>query len=284
MFKTEAASCSQDGQVIIRELKIVDQLSPAFLDSIKEYRTAKMICGYLSCCVAELVSSHFSSVRMQAKEIERMVKMLSHPAAVLEPVREMMAWLLETRQKYVLHHKSSFPVEFLNSGTVHDEERYLRDWVANYEVSNWLRKNKNTNIHFVRRIERDVGEVYHEEKSRLSEEEPFSHLNMFFDVTIETGETLHLSPSQWLERFGGCLEAHPPVFIADVGGHFVVLKPVILVGEGGSESPLILLLNTYNPDYTKVPTVTGTFKMLFRQLSEVSDPKQFLYAEKKAKK
>ena len=284
MFKTETASCSQDGEVIIRELKIVDQLSPAFSDSIKEYRTAKMICGYLSCCVAELVGSHFSSLRMETKDVEKMAKILSHPAGVLEDVRGMMAWLLDTRQKYVLHHKSSFPVELINSGTVKDEERYLQDWVANYEISDWLRKNRNASIHFVRRIERDLGEVLHEEKSRLSEEEPFSHLNMFYDVTTETGETLHLSPSQWLERFGGSLETHPPVFIADVGGHFVVLKPVILVGKGGSESPLIILLNTYKPDYTKVPTVTGTFNMLFRQLSEITDPKQFLYSAKKVKK
>ena len=281
MFKTEAASCSQDGNVIIRELKIVDQLSPAFSDSIKEYRTANMICGYLSCCVADFVASHFSSLHMEPRDVEKMVKILSHPASLLEEVRGMMAWLLETRQKYVLNHKTSFPVEFINSGTVHDEEKYLRDWVANYEISDWLRKTRNARIHFVRRIERDVGEVHHEEKLRLSEEQPFAHLCMFYDVTIETGETLHLSPSQWLERFGGSLETDPPVFIADVGGHFVVLKPVILVGESGSESPLIILLNTYKPDYTKVFTVTGTFNMLFRQLSDVTDPKQFLYSRRK---
>ncbi|KAI6645879.1 hypothetical protein LOD99_13137 [Oopsacas minuta] len=282
MFKTETASSSQDGEVIIRELQIVDQLNDAFTNSIKEFRTASMICGYLSCCIAELVSAHFSSLRMQTRDVEKMVKILSHPAGVLEEVREMMSWLLNNRQKYVLNHKTNFPVELINSGTIYDEERYLRDWVANYEISDWLHKKKNGKIHFVRRLERDLGEVYHEEKDRLNEEEPFLHLNMFYDVTLNTGERLHLTPSQWLERFGESLDSDVPAFIADVGGHFVVLKPIILIDKEGKESPLILILNTFKPDYTKVVTVTGTFNMLFRQLTELTDPKIFVFPGKKA--
>ena len=281
LFKTEVASFSLGEEVIIRELKIVDQLSDAFTASIKEFRTASMICGYLSCCVAQLVSSHFSSLRMEKRDVEKMVKILTHPASVLEEAREMMAWLLDTRHKYVLSHKSSFPVEFINSGTVHDEERYLRDWVANYEISDWLRMKKNGRVHFVRRIERDLDNVHHEEKTRLKEEEAFMDLNMFYDVTVESGETLRLRPSEWLERFAGTLESEPPVFVADVEGHFVVLKPIIFTDSNGSESPLILLLNTYKPGYTNLPTVIGTFNMMFRQLNEVSDPKTFAFSKKK---
>ena len=284
VFKTEVASCSLCEEVIVRELKIVDQLSDAFAPSIKEFRTASMICGYLSCCVAQLVSSHFSSLRMEKRDVEKMVKILSHPASVLEEVREMMAWLMDTRHKYVLNHKSSFPVEFINSGTVHDEERYLRDWVANYEISDWLKMNKNGRIHFVRRLERDIENVHHEEKARLKEEEGFLDLNMFYDVTLENGETLRTRPSEWVERFASTIESEPPVFIADVEGHFVVLKPIIFIAPDGSESPLILLLNTYKPaDYTKLPTVIGTFIMAFRQLNEISDPKTFVFSKKKWK-
>ena len=283
MFKTETASCSQDGEVIVRELQIVDQLNPAFLNSIKEFRTAKMICGYLSCCVADLVSNHFPSLSMQVRDVEKMVKILSHPAGVLEEVREMMSWLLHNRQKYVLNNKTSFPVEMVNSGTVHDEERYLRDWVANYEIGDWLQLKKNRRVHFVRRIERDIADVYHEEKERLAEEAPFAHLNMFYDVTLSSGERLHLTPSQWLERFGESLKTEPPVFIADVEGHFVVLKPIFLIDKHGKESPLVLVLNTFKPDYTKMFTVIGTFNMLFRQLTEETDPKIFVFPGKKAK-
>ena len=283
MFKTETASCSQEGEVIVRELQIVDQLNPAFLNSIKEFRTAKMICGYLSCCVADLVSNHFPSLNMRVRDVEKMVKILSHPAGVMEDVREMMSWLLHNRQKYVLSNKTSFPVEMINSGTVYDEERYLRDWVANYEISDWLQLKKNGRVHFVRRIERDQTDVYHEEKERLGEEAPFAHLNMFYDVTLSTGERLHLTPSQWLERFGESLKSDPPVFIADVEGHFVVLKPIFLIDEHGKESPLLLLLNTFKPDYTKIATVIGTFNMLFKQLTEETDPKIFVFPGKKVK-
>lgn len=276
-YKSELCVSMRDGHVTAREFKIVNQLDPVFNSSIKEFTSPKMICGYLACVVAEIVANHFASFHMKQKELKKMVKMLSHPAAIMESTREMMSWLRDCRRSYILAHKYSFPTEFINSGTEHDEAKYISDWVANYEISQWMNKKANKALHFVRCIEREFDNVYHEEKERLIDEKPFLDLKMFFDTTIVTGETRMFRPSEWLNNFLPSVESTPPVFIGDVGGHFVVLKPVLLESDGG-EVPCIILLNTYHPNsYVEANTVTGTYRMIFEQKDETTDKDVFTY-------
>lgn len=61
----------------------------------------------------------------------------------------------------------------------------MKDWVANFEISDYLREKKFENIYFIRNVSWDHPElmdnIKYEEKDRIQEEIPFKGEIFFID-------------------------------------------------------------------------------------------------------
>eukprot|EP00696_Hemimastix_kukwesjijk_P019574 gnl/Hemi2/8889_TR3073_c0_g1_i1.p1 gnl/Hemi2/8889_TR3073_c0_g1~~gnl/Hemi2/8889_TR3073_c0_g1_i1.p1 ORF type:complete len:101 (+),score=3.45 gnl/Hemi2/8889_TR3073_c0_g1_i1:317-619(+) len=85
-----------------------------------------------------------------------MIESVCKPQSVIQGIKRVMIWIHQQRHRYVDAHPASFP-------TAREKAYYLSDWVANYELSDWLHSQRasHQNVHFVRLCER--GSVKHEE-------------------------------------------------------------------------------------------------------------------------
>jgi hypothetical protein len=106
-----------------------------------------------------------------------------------------------------------------------DRKKYLKNWVANYEIADYLEQRveeyRNKQVFFFRQCAYDhpaeLAAVEHEEKERVQEEEPFKGQRFFFSSFAPYA-------NRFKEEFEGVLrEADPalPVIIAtDIFQHF----------------------------------------------------------------
>jgi hypothetical protein len=135
---------------------------------------------------------------------------------------------------------------------------YLRDWIANYEISDWIKLQKRPNMAFVRTIDRPPNSCDHEELIRVTEEARFveaGNIVVIDDPSLD--EIQHLwHPSEWLQKNDG----QPKVFVCDVVGHFVALKPVILQE---SKLKLLLVINSFMHDSIDSQSISCCYSMYF---------------------
>lgn len=174
--------------------------------------------------------------------------------------------------------------------------------MANYEISDLIRSHPTAGeaVHFVRHLERST-DVDEEEKVRVEEEQDFRHLTIFIEQRMAEADaektreylgvkrplrenTRLLSPSAWQEvnpqfdasRSGGgtASDTPAPVFVCDGLGHFVCVRPVILVDEADPTmaTRMLLVFNSLESNYTLVRAVPLIYRMVFQQKSEKNDP------------
>lgn len=149
---------------VIREVKIIDQWSPAFKSIIKQYNAPSAICGYVAPAIAAL--AHTFPCTMTEAQVLSMQRFLSTPRAVLPLVTELMDYVCRDRADYI----SRYPQEFgggggcagkagtssptaakkTNNGSSSSsngsggvnpalKDHYMSNWVANYEISDFIR-------------------------------------------------------------------------------------------------------------------------------------------------
>ena len=162
------------------------------------------------------------------------------------------------RQKWIKDHQIMFTAE--------EELKYMQDWVANYEISDWVEKEQsNKQIGFVRRIENDFASLTHEEKERVDEEIPFRNKYSLFmdDPFLSASPNSKLwCPEDWVREFHK--NPTPRVFVVDVGGHFVAAKP-IRIREGDSCTPVMLVINSYTPNCLPNTIISSLYSLFFEQ-------------------
>ena len=163
-FNTETIRFSLSNQPVqIIEVKIVDQFNYSLWDDlITEYNTPKAICGYVAFAVGLYLSNVFPITSFTHNEVEELVESVSQ----LNNIRPTVKNLMES-----LHGDRSGFISKNNSFTNEKAQNYMCNWVANYEIGDWMSNlfPLTKNLHFLRCIER--GKVFDEELKRCEVED-----------------------------------------------------------------------------------------------------------------
>jgi hypothetical protein len=109
---------------------------------------------------------------MTEEEVNAMILHLRDPSIMVPCIRTMMSYIRSDRQQYIGSHASEFLSDSSRRG-------YLKNWVANYEISDIIKLMRYDDVHFMRQIER--GTVHNEEERRLIEEIPFRNGYFFME-------------------------------------------------------------------------------------------------------
>lgn len=150
-----------------------------------------------------------------------------------------------------------------------EKKSYISNWVANYEISDWIKMNNDPNIAFIRIVGlEDEDKVLHEEGIRYKEEAPFRENYSIFidDPFLKNNENNNSfwTPENWIENhFALPFSERAKVFIADVSGHFVVFKPVLFLMNDGSKTPLLLLINSFKQNTLPNYVASAFFDLYF---------------------
>jgi hypothetical protein len=169
--------------VVAREVKTIDQFGPTYKASIASFQTPHSICGYISLAVAQIVAEKLPQYHVTKREVEHVLEILNNANVMIPAVEKIMDFIQTDRQKYI----AEYSHEFTNES---EKNRYMEDWVANYEISDWLKRGKCNDkliIHFFRCVERSPDTCDHEEARRLIEEAPFQHLQFFVEQCSSFG-------------------------------------------------------------------------------------------------
>ena len=162
----------------------------------------------------------------------------------------------EWRREWVNSHREDF--------TRTTENNYLKDWVANYEISDWMKKvAKHPKIAFTRLVEYDLETIKHEELVRLDEEIPFRLKDFIFmdDPFLNPEKTTLWHPKDWVEAHKNSNNPSS-VFVTCLPGHFLVTKPILLV-DGDETKQISLVINSYFSDYVPNKALSAFHSLYF---------------------
>mmetsp|Transcript_4261 Transcript_4261/g.5672 ORF Transcript_4261/g.5672 Transcript_4261/m.5672 type:complete len:389 (+) Transcript_4261:131-1297(+) len=202
---------------VVQQINTLNQFHSTFQPMISKYKFPSAACGAFSIANSILLAKLLSERRkkakgvdkaMSAEELKAIVAVLRSPAKVTPLVERVMKEISEERAKYVAKHKKT---AFTSKKA---EDKYMQDWVANYEISDWFIKFSSsslkkegvdtatdadtgdacnavdmTNVHFLRYNqwpERN-GSTF-EEKERLVEEKVFGGEKTGDKVKVELEE------------------------------------------------------------------------------------------------
>jgi len=207
---------------------------------------------------------------------------------VVWQVENVIKYISEARGGYISRNKGSFK----NKKII---DRYRSDWVANYEISDYLRQQVMCeSVHFVRYNqwpERN-GATY-EEKERLVEEKVFGGkvCGDKVSVSLEEGasrfivESFHPSrrlyrPEDWIkinaqktteskESRDSPINHRPQIFVLDLNGHFaccfscVVAKSSNSKKSGVEQVRVLIVINTTSASYLSAGAPCAAFDLAF---------------------
>ncbi|KAJ4458830.1 hypothetical protein PAPYR_5354 [Paratrimastix pyriformis] len=243
----------------ILTLYSLNQFSSSFDDLIKQYQTPQAICGYFALAEISLLSSCPTVLTRETLD-QWMNSNLKNLPLMRERIEQVMASIQTSRSAYLQNHGEEFP-------TQEEHARYLRDWVANYEISDYLRAYPDPSLFFLRQTALgtdDADSMKHEELRRLPEEEPFRGISHF----MEQSPYRFLPVDQWAAEMraaaagGGFPNCN---IVADLAGHFVAMKPVYLMdpAQAAGGRPTMLVVNTTETDYSTRPVIGRVTGQLF---------------------
>ncbi|KAJ3450226.1 hypothetical protein M0812_06395 [Anaeramoeba flamelloides] len=165
-------------KVLICEKKVIDQFGPTFQDLIKMYKTPNAICGYLSPSLALHISENLIPNEegiVSKEQLGHELELLKKQNTLLNSTEDVMDFIQFDRSAYIEKYSSEFELPI-------DKRKYLRDWVANYEIGDYLFKyKKNTDIFFVRQPELDFKWFKNEEKRRSEIEKEYYQFPFYFE-------------------------------------------------------------------------------------------------------
>jgi hypothetical protein len=147
---------------VVEQIGIVNQFSEAFRKTIDEFgkwqsdrsytkrsqltrhlsEVASSICGYVSCATALEIWSYLCEDLAREggtgcldtlAKVEELTARLRDFAAMERRVRDVMAFIRDSRLRYIAAHATDFPSQ-------RSREVYLKAWVANYEISDYLQR------------------------------------------------------------------------------------------------------------------------------------------------
>lgn len=264
---------AQEGVVV--QADTLNQFSQHWAPMIREHGAPSAICGYLSVAnalaIRRLMPASGTWTRGQLDELLRKLRTLE---AVESDVRRVMRFIADSRAAWIADHPSDFETEM-------ERRRYMSAWVANFEISDFLRSSGEASLgvcftRYNQWPERPV--ATHEEWHRLAEEERFGGRNGSGGGATEYAEADSVfilerfvpdrslqSPTEFLETWA--VECRPPsapaIFVTDLNGHFVTCVAVHLHDVEKSQIPALIVFNTTGTKYLDALTCSFVFDLAF---------------------
>lgn len=240
---------------VMLQINTFDQFNhEKFGRSIAEFNAPTAICGYASMAGVLALARHLPETGLKGQEaIEVLASKLRDVDALLPDIRRAMSFVAKSRRRYIEDHPASFKSR-------REEDAYMKAWVANYEISDFLKAEGVAGTFFMRFNQwPERKEATHEESERLLEEQRFGGAvgnkssSVMYDyaagdamfIVEEFGAAEHrlVSAREWLSSCTG--RPTSGAFVLDLNGHFAVAAPVAsLDGE-----PALLMFNTTSANY-----------------------------------
>jgi len=233
----------------IIQLNTLNQFSRRVGSSIAEFEAPSATCGYFACANALLLADALRAhgVVSSNHQVEELRLMLQEPDVVMTEVRAAMAFIQQSRRAWIAQQQKSF--------TSRSSQQYMKAWVANYEVSDYMIQSgdRAAGVFFMRYNqwpERNTAE--HEELARLQLEESQFGGNQTGDkteVALEQGAARFIieefRPVRQLTRTADWgPHAENSVFVIDLNGHFVAALSAIV-----DQKRTLILFNTTSANY-----------------------------------
>lgn len=262
----------------LEQRNTLDQFHSHFLPLKHNYETPGAMCGYFSIANAMLLSRRLPPRHTLSRhELNEVLIQLEDLDVVSGEVERVMKFVQQCRHEYIEKHTTRFENPSV------DIPHYQSDWVANYEISDFLRTEAATgalsdSIHFFRYNQMpEFDEAKHEERERMEEERCFGSAVIPGDkqsAPLQPGATRFIvecfvAPEQGLRRPEHWAQAHmehgtPAVFVVDVNGHFVVAVPLkIQEMLGDAVVHTLVVINTSSACYLDSPALVYLFDLAF---------------------
>lgn len=268
----------QPQEGVMLQVDTLNQFSQHWLPLIQRFGAASSICGYMAMANAMLVHRAApASGSWSRAQLDDLVGRLRDPKLVEPVVAEVMEFVSRSRRAWMEKTPQGFESDA-------DRRRYLLAWVANYEISDFLRheaeagRMERAGVFFARYNQwPERASATHEEWHRLAEEQRFGGWRDAMGAShFDEGDSEFLverfRPKRELRAAGDFLagweaDARPPaapsVFIADLNGHFVVCIAICLdMPEGGTKNAVVVV-NTTGTRYVDYPTCALAFDLAF---------------------
>ncbi|CAD8064463.1 unnamed protein product [Paramecium primaurelia] len=229
----------KDENTAIGQIYLYNQFSDEFSDLIEKFTTTQSICGFTS--VGNAIA--LKQVGSQIGYVQAIQHLKKNSQLRRKYVQDAMIYIQNCRRKYIQQS------QWLSQNQK-DANNYLKDWVANFEISDYLREKKFENIYFIRNVSWDHPElmdnIKYEEKDRIQEEIPFKGEIFFIDYGF-TKQYIRKKDFEYSSQH---------VYVIDILGHFIC--SVVLEDKG---KKLILLLETMENNRLNNQTIKQFFKI-----------------------
>ena len=233
--------CALHSRADLRQIGTFDQFHHVFHELIEEYETPTAICGYISMAKATLLVSLIKPGGITKKsELTKIVAELHDYNALMPRIKHAMQFVNESRRKYIDSHEKEF-------ASAKKRVHYMREWVANYEISDYFQHVGLKNIEAVEGLVfarfnqySERNHATHEEKERILKEEAifggatphdkgdvtsYEATDSVFIMEIFAPERKLLRPEQFLAE-----EPHKQkVFVLDLNGIPNVASPLSFI-------------------------------------------------------
>jgi len=254
------SECVEYKDGFILEVKSLDQYSSEFDSVKKKYGTANSICGYVALAASYFIANKISTIKKEVVSKQLLEELLPELCSIdkMRPhIVKIMSYMHSKRTTYIRKHPDEFKTEKERKG-------YCSDWLANFEVSDYIKENYSERLMILRHLSKSNNaplDLYkHEEKKRLVEEDKYlPHKYILEQPTKNTDGTtgiLRYTPDEWV----GKRSKETPCIVADVIGHFLVIQPVI--DEHGTNM-LVIINSSKESNYTNYPIMGHFYDLHF---------------------
>lgn len=234
----------QGPNYFVREIKVFDQYSPALHPLIQRLRLPESLCGFVSAGIAPYLAEKIAFFARES-EVAAVFRSLASLPEILPKIEFAATAIQSQRAEYIRSH----PQDFKDPS---EKERYFRDWVANFEASDFFLRCLPSETHNVFLIHECsmkyphlTKDLKHEELDRLKDEAPFSKEAFVITVYFPQKEMLTIAEfhqRKYTEIFRDTNRSS--VFMANLNGHFVVLLGCCVEGPAGRKENSLFLLSS----------------------------------------
>ncbi|CAD8165149.1 unnamed protein product [Paramecium octaurelia] len=229
----------KDENTAIGQIFLYNQYSSEFEDLIEKFTTTQSICGFTS--VANAIA--LKQIGPSIGYIQAIQHLKKNSQLRRKYVQDAMIFIQNSRRKYIQQS------QWLSSNEK-EGKKYLNDWVANFEISDYLREKKLENIFFIRNIAYDHPEAMEklqfEEKDRIVEEAPYKGDGYFVDYGF-TKEFIRRKDFEYSSQH---------IYVIDILGHFIC--SIVFEDKG---KKFILLLETMESNRLNNQTIKQFYKI-----------------------
>ncbi|KAH3761658.1 hypothetical protein Pelo_6508 [Pelomyxa schiedti] len=249
------------GYGTVVEVRTIDQFGSPTQALCSQYNAPPAACGYVACAVARILCNTLrnttAATSVSVNQVNEWLRTVQDTASVNSEIAKIMQHIHDQRYCYMIDHSDEFPRHA-------ERDSYLRDWVANYEISDWMgitNPQFGNCIQFARQVEPHPEKLKHEELQRVVEEVPFRGLPFFME-TYSPNRKLQ-TPQEWLASYNNHhFDPMQVVYIVDLLGHFAVAKAAVITDNSGTSRNVLFLLNSLG-SYVDRPIMKSLYNMIF---------------------